>query len=583
MFKTFKAMRKYYKPFKKYAIWGSIMTLLFAFLAQVDPYVTGLIIDKVLVGEESDFVIVGSIIIVAITLFRTVLRYGFFISFEKFSQKIVYDLRKDLYKKIQSLDFSFFDKTPTGNIMSNMTGDIEAIRHFFAWITHVSIFHGTVFIFAIIAMFLINPLLTSTLILIVPFITFFSLRLSRTVRPMFKNIRDQFSKLNRVVQENISGNRVVKAFSREPYEIEKFQKENEEFKKRNLDAAKVWEDNLPALDAIAVLFNVIVMLLGSIFIMKDQMTIGELVAFNRLLWMINNPLRMLGWLINGTQNFIASYDRVSELLGENSNIPVLEEPVTPTHFMGNIAFKNVSFHYQDLPVLEDISFEVKTGETVAILGSTGSGKSTLISLISRFYDVTEGVIEIDGRPIGDYDIPTLRNNISVAMQDIFLFSDTIEGNIAYGVPGANKEKIRLAAEIAGVNEFIHQFEENYNTVVGERGVGLSGGQKQRIALARAIIQDPSILILDDTTSAVDMETEYTILTELKKINANRTTFIIAHRISSVKDADLILVMDSGKIIERGTHLELVNKKGFYYDVYTQQMGEFNSIKEAVNG
>lgn len=579
MIKVLKELSGYIRPYKHMAVWGSIITLVFAVLAQVDPYITGLIIDTVLEGEDTNFVIIGSLIILGVTLFRSVLRYGFYVIFEQFSQKIVYDLRKDLYKKLQSLDFTFFDKTPTGKIMSKMTGDIEAIRHFFAWITHVTLFHSAVFIFAIIAMFLINPLLSSTLVVIIPFIAYFSLRLSRTVKPIFTKIRKQFARLNIVVQENISGNRVVKAFAREPYEIEKFEKENNAFMECNIEAAKIWEENLPALDAFAVLFNVIVLLFGSILIINGKMTIGELVAFNRLLWMINNPLRMVGWMINGTQNFVASYERIKVLLDEESVIKTPEAHLERQHLEGYVKFDKVSFHYEDMPVLKDISFEVAPGQTIALLGSTGSGKSTLISLISRFYDTTSGKIEIDHKPIEAFKIQTLRRNISVAMQDIFLFSDTIEGNIAYGVPNASKKKIRLAAEIAGVNEFIYQFNENYNTVVGERGVGLSGGQRQRIALARAIIEDPSILILDDTTSAVDMETEYKILTELKKVNKNRTTFIIAHRISSVKDADIILVMDRGRIIERGTHTTLIEEKGYYYDVFTQQMGEFDSLEE----
>lgn len=579
MFKTFKELKHYIKPQLGLFILGSLLTILFALLAQVDPYVTGLIIDGVYGDNDSSIVIKGVLIISGVTLVRTMIRYGYFMTFEKLSQHIVYDIRKDLYAKLQQLDFTYFDKTPNGKIMSKMTGDIEAIRHFFAWITHVTIFHTFIFIFAIISMIIINPLLTSTLVVIIPFILFFSLRLSKSVKPTFVKIREQFSKLNTVVQENISGNRVVKAFAREAYEIEKFEKENEGFKQRNIESAKIWEDNLPFLDAFAVLFNVVVLVIGGYLIIEEQMTIGELVAFNRLLWMINNPLRMVGWLINGTQNFVASYEKVKELFDAKSQIKEPKHPIQKKELDGYVRFENVDFHYEDLPVLKNINFSVKPGDTVAILGATGSGKSTLTSLISRFYDVDNGKIFIDDEPIEKYSTQTIRSNVSVAMQDIFLFSETIEGNIKYGVPKAKQKQIRYAAEIAGVNEFVHDFDDSFDTVIGERGVGLSGGQRQRIALARAVIENPSILILDDTTSAVDMETEYKILGELKKLNKNRTTFIIAHRISSVKDADIILVMENGTIVERGNHEHLVKAKGYYYDVFTQQMGEFDTNKE----
>ncbi len=575
MIKTFKELKLYIKPQLATFIFGTILTILFALLAQIDPYVTGLIIDGVFYKDDQSIVITGVLIISGVTLLRTFIRFGYFMSFERMSQKIVYDLRKDLYAKLQQLDFTYFDKTPNGKIMSKMTGDIEAIRHFFAWITHVTIFHAFIFIFAIISMIIINPFLTSTLIVIIPFILFFSLRLSKSVKPTFVKIREQFSKLNTVVQENISGNRVVKAFAREAYELEKFEVENEGFKQRNQESAKIWEDNLPFLDAFAVLFNVIVLLIGGIMIINERMTIGELVAFNRLLWMINNPLRMVGWLINGTQNFVASYEKVKELFDAESKIVEPKHPIDKNILDGYVRFENVNFHYEDLPVLQHISFSVKPGDTIAILGATGSGKSTLTSLISRFYDCDSGNIYIDDEPIENYTTQTIRSNVSVAMQDIFLFSETIEGNIKYGVPEANQKQIHYAAEIAGVNEFVHNFDDSFDTVIGERGVGLSGGQKQRIALARAVIENPSILILDDTTSAVDMETEFKILSELKKLNQERTTFIIAHRISSVKDADMILVMEEGQIVERGNHDHLVEKKGYYYDVFTQQMGEFD--------
>lgn len=579
MFETMRAMSPYLKRHRRLAIVASLVTVLFAALAQVDPYMTGVIIDSVLKGEPSSQVVKGVLIIIGVTGFRTIMRYFYFIKFEQLSQEIVYDLRRDLYRKLQSLDFNYFDKTPNGRIMSKMTGDVEAIRHFYAWLTHVSIFHACVFLFAIISMLIINPILCGALILIAPFIIWISFRLAKTIRPAFQAIREQFSRLNTVVQENISGNRIVKAFAREAYEIEKFDVENEAFREANLRAAKAREDNLPVLEAFAVLFNVVVLGFGAYFIIMDQMTVGELVAFNRLLWMINNPLRMIGPMTNGIQNFIASYERVSELLNEGSELKEYYKPIHPEKIEGYLTFDRVSFSYEDQPVLKNISFDISPGQTLALIGATGAGKSTLTSLITRFYDPDEGGIYLDRMPLHRYDVKTLRNNISVAMQDIFLFSDTIEGNITYGVPNVSSKRVRMAAEIAGVNDFIYRLDDDFNTVVGERGVGLSGGQKQRIALARAIIEDPSVLILDDTTSAVDMETEYKILTELKRINEKRTTIIIAHRISSVKDADLILVMDKGEIIERGTHEALLAQKGYYHEVFTTQMGEFNQEKE----
>lgn len=314
-------------------------------------------------------------------------------------------------------------------------------------------------------------------------------------------------------------------------------------------------------------------------VIQHSMSVGSLVAFNRLLWMINNPLRMLGKIINDFQNFSASYEKIEEFMEEECELKPTENKLENPQIQGYVAFKDVSFRFEDQPVLKHIDFEVAPGQTVAILGATGSGKSSIINLISHFYDATEGEVLIDGFPITHYDHKTLRSSIAVAMQDIFLFSDSIEKNIAYGVPDFEEKEILWASHVAGVNEFIEQFEDGFDTIIGERGVGLSGGQKQRIALARAIILNPSILILDDTTSAVDIETEYFILTELKKINKLRTTFMIAHRISSVKDADLILVLDQGAIVERGTHQSLLEKQGYYYRIFTQQMGDFDPAKE----
>lgn len=575
MLRTLKALKPYSKHYRKLMVSGAVMAILFALFALIEPQVIGNIIDGLLTGKSTYYMLQGCLLIIISTIIRSFLRRTFLLNYEKASQGIIYRLRGDMYLKLQSLDFNFFDRTPVGQTMSKMTGDIEAVRHFFAWSIHDGLFHVALFIFALISMMIISPILTWSLFIVVPFIVLLSVRLSKRIKPTFTRIREEFSRLNILVQENISGNRIVKAFTREDFEVLKFDKANRDYERVNLESAKVQETYLPILDAIAVFFNVIVLLLGGLMVMDQKLSIGSLVAFNRLLWMINNPLRMIGKIINDFQNFSASYEKIDIFMKETCDLKPTENILTSPKINGHVAFKNVSFQFEEQPVLKNIDFEVKPGETVAILGATGSGKSSIINLISHFYDVTEGQVLIDGNPITHYDHKTLRSSIAVAMQDIFLFSDTIEKNIAYGVPDFEENEILWASQVAGIHEFIEQFEDGFDTVIGERGVGLSGGQKQRIALARAIILNPSILILDDTTSAVDVETEYLILTELKKMNALRTTFMIAHRISSVKDANLILVLDKGSIVERGTHASLLAEKGYYYQIFTQQMGDFD--------
>jgi ATP-binding cassette, subfamily B, multidrug efflux pump len=565
----------YIRNYKIRLFIGLLLALIVSALNMVNPYLAGRIVDDVMYGQEKNLLWPFIGLMIGFTVIRTSVRYGYQIMFEKLSQNVIFKMRENLYDRLLKLDFSYYDRTKTGDIMARMTGDMEAIRHFTAWTIYMIFENSMILLFAIVFMVSIHPPLALAILAITPIIGFFAVRLSNDVKPTFTEIRNQFAKLNSVVQENISGNRVVKAFAKENFEIEKFTVENKAFKARNLNSAKVWEKYLPILDSLAGVLTVVMILAGGFMVISGSLTIGELVMFNSLIWAINNPMRMAGWLINDVQRFIASAEKVEDLLLTNSQITNGSEKSSMPESIGNVEFEHVYFSYGEGMVLEDIGFKARTGQTVGIIGPTGSGKSTLVNLLSRFYDTTSGEIKVAGVNVKDWDLHKLRANMAMVMQDIFLFSDTIEGNIAYGNPKASLEMVQTAAKMAEAHDFITHMPEGYDTIVGERGVGLSGGQKQRIALARALMQDPAILILDDTTSSVDMETEEKIQNTLKQIQESKTCFIIAHRISSVKEADIILVMENGRIIERGKHEELLEQRGYYYNVYQNQYGNFD--------
>jgi len=579
----FKWLWEYLKKYRGMFITAMTLVAVLSLLNMVNPYVQGLIVDKAIKGGQTEKLLMYVLIIVGATVIRAILRYIYLYFFEHVSQGVAYDVRERIFKKLGELDFEFFDKTKTGDIMARMTGDMDAVRHFTAFTLYSIFLNLITFVTVVTILFMTNAVITLALLAVTPAIAILAFRMAKTVKPVFSAIREQFSRLNSTVQENISGNRVVKAFAQEDYEIYKFTRENMGFRDSNIDAAKVWEKYLPVLDSLAGLLSLVVILVGGILVIGKKITLGQLVTFNGYIWALNQPLRMAGWLINDVQRFVASAEKIQLLLGREpkiKNSPKADPKIKPK---GQVEFKNVSFSYGGEPVLEDISFTAYPGQTIAVMGETGSGKSTLISLISRFYDCTKGQVLIDGIDIREYDISTLRESIAVAMQDIFLFSDTIEGNIAYGAPEAPVERVKWAAEKAQAAEFIEPMSEGYDTIIGERGVGLSGGQKQRIALARAIIKDAPVIIFDDTTSSVDIETEHAIQQSLKEYCRDKTTFIIAHRISSVKNADLILFLHEGRIVERGTHQELLDLKGRYYDVFINQYGDYLKGKEGENG
>ncbi|HJE21043.1 MAG TPA: ABC transporter ATP-binding protein/permease [Bifidobacterium pullorum] len=564
-------------------------------MALIIPLITGVIVDQVITGGHADMLTRLCLIMIVFTLIRVGSRYGYQMFMERFGQNTIFRLVSDQYEKLHQLDFTYFNHTRVGDIMSRMTSDTDAMRHFLSWTTYNILDCIVMFIGAICVMFAIDWRLALALACVTPFIWLFARQLSSHARPLFLDIRNSLASLNSMVEENIEGNRVVKAFVREDFETQKFDEHNEDYMQRNMAQAYNSRRYLPWLDGCSFSLQLITLVFGGWLVINGYMTLGNLVSFNSFLWMIDGPVRQFGWLLNDAQRFNASCVKIRRLLTAKSRIvekPDAEETVkqavtiqsqvgqqraaAPDRISGEIRFDHVSFAFPDdpnTPILKDLDFFVPAGTKLGILGETGAGKSTLVNLISRFYDPTVGHVVIDGIDARDWPLTTLRSQVCVVAQDTFLFSDTIGGNIAFGA-GSNRDEnyIRRMATIAGADGFIRSMPDGYNTVVGERGVGLSGGQKQRLSLARALADDPAILIMDDTTSAVDMETEAEIQQHLKDMGGAKTIITIAHRISSIKDADLILVLEHGQIVERGDHASLVKSHGRYWEIYKKQLG-----------
>ncbi|MED9905091.1 MAG: ABC transporter ATP-binding protein [Lachnospiraceae bacterium] len=560
------------KKYRKNMVIGLMLTILITSLHIVNPLISGFIVDDVIKGGAYDLLLPAVACMLGVVVIRSVMRFFYQWIFESASQGLLFDMRDKVYRKLLQEDFSFYNKKRTGDLMSRQTGDMDAIRHFVAYVIYFTCENVSMFILALVMIFTVNVKLALCMLVVLPFTALATYRQSKEVKPAFQRNRNCFSSLNSFVQENVSGNRVVRAFSKEAFETEKFNKENNAFRDAQISASKVWMKYVPIFEILAYALNIILMLYGGYMVINEEITLGDLVIVNGYLWMLNNPLRMAGWIVNDIGNFITSVEKIYNTYSEEPHVKTPRSGIKKK-LEGAIEFKNVSYRADDEDIVMNIDFKVEPGQTVGIIGSTGSGKSTIMNLLCRFYDTTSGQVFVDGCDVRNLDLYNLRDNIGMAMQDVFLFSDTIEGNIAYGRPDCSFEEVKKAAIMADANHFIMAMPEGYDTIVGERGVGLSGGQKQRISLARALLKDPSILILDDTTSAVDMETESYIQKQLKNIEKKCTIFIIAYRISSIKDADLILVMDKGRIIEQGTHDSLLAKGGYYAAAFHNQYGE----------
>lgn len=558
-------------------------TVVYNIMQLTVPFFSSRIVDDYLSGDMAAynrannvrgfFILLGCM--VGFTILRVVVVYLDCMAFEHVSQKALYRIRNFLYDKIQRQDMKFYSTYRTGDLMTRVTGDLDACRHMIAWVIRMIIESFTLYMSTAIYLLIINWKLALSILAISPFIFIIIVKFRNSVAPMHRDLREKFAGMNTYAQENISGNRVVKAFAREDYEIKKFDTSNLDYRDTNKKTQMIWIKFFPFIDGLANLLSLVLILVGGIFLINGELTMGGYAAFSGLVWAIANPMRNMGNIMNEFQRFDAASTKIMEIYFSEPEIVDKEDAIShPEPFKGKIEFKHVSFQYEDgkLPVLKDISFVAEPGQTVAIMGETGCGKTSLINMIPRFYEPVEGEVLIDDVSVDRYKLVDLRKHIGLATQDVLLYSDTIEGNIAYGDSTLTAEQVDKYARLSAAKEFISKMPEGYDTIVGERGVGLSGGQKQRISLARALAIEPSILILDDTTSAVDMETEKEIQHSLRELDFPCTKVIIAQRISTTKSADKILVLQDGRITEEGTHDELIAKKGYYYELVQLQTG-----------
>lgn len=569
---TFRKLKGFYWPYRKYFFWSLFAMIFVTGITVVYPIVLQVTIDEVIRAGNYQYVPYLAVGFIAIMLIKGLATYFNQYLGDLFGITAVYKLRNALYEKLQRLPFSYYDNAKTGDLMSRLTADVEGIRFFLSFGFAELLRFTLLIVFSLIVMFSYSIPLTLVTIMALPFLAIVVYRFDKRVHPAFRKVRKTFGRLNTNVQENISGINTVKSLSREEFQINKFNHSNEDYRDVSLATSKIWAKFFPLMEFIGNVCVVALLSYGGYLVIGGSVSYGELVAFFSLVWYLLNPIMNLGFIINMFSQAKASGERLLEILEADEKIIDQNDVVKSDSLQGHVEFKDVTLKYteDDEAALQSISFTAEPGKVIGLIGATGSGKTSITQLMTRFYEPVKGQVFIDGRDVSDYSISTLRSNIGFVMQESFLFSSTIRANIAYGKPNASMEEIIDAAKRAQAHEFIMELPNGYDTMLGERGMGLSGGQKQRIAIARSICIDPSILILDDATSAVDMETEFSIQQALKEVMKGRTTIIIAHRISSLKHADEILVLDNGAIVERGTHEELLKNEGPYQRIYDIQ-------------
>lgn len=576
-----KRILKYVSKYKGTVIIGTMCMLIVIGVDLFLPYLQQVFIDSGLMKGNQNVIVSVLVWIGIITIIKAMLGYGKEFLYDVLSSWVHQDIKNDLFAHIQTLEFEYFDNMNTGELMSRIGEDAENIWQTIGYGMRLFIENIIYFVISTIILFVLNYKLALACFIVMIPIGFIGIKLENKFGETYSKISDQTAEINTIAQEDIAGIKLVKAFSREKYEINKFLKMNKVYYDLNMEQAKIIGDYFPPIEFLTNIALVIMIVLGGFLVMDGEVSIGILVAFNGYIWNLIWPMRMLGELTDLLSRTVSSANKIFAIMDKDPSIKTKENFKDVKNIKGNIKFEGVNFKYDDKLVLKNINLDIKAGSTVAIMGATGAGKSSLINLIGRYYDTCKGSIKIDGIDIKEYNLEFLRKNMAIVPQETFLFSETILNNIKFSNENASFEEIKEASKLACANEFIEGLELGYNTEIGERGIGLSGGKKQRIAIARALVRKAKILILDDSTSALDMETEHELLKNLSNRKHESTTFIIAHRISAVKNADLIIYLEDGQIKESGTHDELLKKKGRYYDIYNDQFRDFNLLEEEV--
>lgn len=576
-----KRILRYVSKYKGTVIIGTMCMLIVIGVDLFLPYLQQVFIDSGLMKGNQNVIVSVLVWIGIITIIKAMLGYGKEFLYDVLSSWVHQDIKNDLFAHIQTLEFEYFDNMNTGELMSRIGEDAENIWQTIGYGMRLFIENIIYFVISTIILFVLNYKLALACFIVMIPIGFIGIKLENKFGETYSKISDQTAEINTIAQEDIAGIKLVKAFSREKYEINKFLKMNKVYYDLNMEQAKIIGDYFPPIEFLTNIALVIMIVLGGFLVMDGEVSIGILVAFNGYIWNLIWPMRMLGELTDLLSRTVSSTNKIFAIMDKDPSIKTKENFKDVKNIKGNIKFEGINFRYDDKLVLKNINLDIKAGSTVAIMGATGAGKSSLINLIGRYYDTCKGSIKIDGIDIKEYNLEFLRKNMAIVPQETFLFSETILNNIKFSNENASFEEIKEASKLACANEFIEGLELGYNTEIGERGIGLSGGQKQRIAIARSLVRKAKILILDDSTSALDMETEHELLKNLSNRKHESTTFIIAHRISAVKNADLIIYLEDGQIKESGTHDELLKKKGRYYDIYNDQFRDFNLLEEEV--